>query len=129
MYLRVNFTRQQDERATGLIRLLSVGLRVLTLLEFIVRRNLAAERGKLAGLYAGNPKRTTAQPTAERLLEAFKDITASGVHSWTIVEEPHQIRRHLTALSVLQQRILTLSGFPLDIYTNLCANSLKPPGK
>jgi transposase len=123
MYLRVNSTRQQDERATGLIRLLSVGLRVLTLLELTVRRNLAAEGGKLAGLYAGNAKRTTAQPTAERLLEAFKYITL------TTVEEPHQIRRHLTPLSALQQRILTLLSFPLDIYTSLCANSLKPPGK
>ncbi len=45
---------QNNVRATGLIRLLSIGLRLLTLLEFVARRNLAAERGKLPGLYAGN---------------------------------------------------------------------------
>ena len=48
---------QRDDHATGLIRLLSIALRVLTLLEFVGRRQLAAEGAKLAGLYAGNPKR------------------------------------------------------------------------
>jgi len=62
---------QDDNRATGLIRLLTIGLRVLTLLEFTVRRRLAEEKEKLAGLYAGNPKRSTARPTAEAMLEAF----------------------------------------------------------
>ena len=66
---------QRDDHATGLIRLLSIALRVLTLLEFVVRRSLAAQESPLAGLYAGNPKRETARPTAERLLEAFGDMT------------------------------------------------------
>src|SRR6516164_7619015 len=66
---------QRDDHATRLIRLLSIALRVLTLLEFVGRRQLAAEGVKLAGLYAGNPKRETDRPTAERLLEAFQDIT------------------------------------------------------
>jgi transposase len=66
---------QRDDHATGLIRLLSIALRVLTLLEFVGRRQLAAEGTKLAGLYAGNPQRETDRPTAERLLEAFQDIT------------------------------------------------------
>ena len=41
---------ERDDHATGLIRLLSIGLRVLTLLEFVARRRLAAEQGVLAGL-------------------------------------------------------------------------------
>jgi transposase len=45
---------QRDDHATGLIRLLSIALRVLTLVEFVVRRQLAAEEATLAGLYAGN---------------------------------------------------------------------------
>lgn len=108
---------QRDDHATGLIRLLSIGLRVLTLLEFVVRRGLRAQDEKLAGLYAGNPKRTTAQPTAERLLEAFQEITL------TVIQEPKQIRRHLTVLSKLQQRVLSLLDFSPDIYTRLCADS------
>ncbi len=112
---------ERDDRATGLIRLLTIGLRVLTLLEFVVRRNLAAEGVKLTGLYAGNPKRATARPTAERLLEAFQEITL------TVIQEPYQTRRHLTPLSEVQRRILALLGFSTDIYTRLCADSAKPP--
>jgi transposase len=41
---------QRDDHATGLIRLLSLGLRVLTLLEFVARRQLAPAGTKLAGL-------------------------------------------------------------------------------
>jgi len=112
---------QRDDHATGLIRLLSIALRVLTLLEFVGRRQLAAAGGKLAGLYAGNPRRETVRPTAERLLEAFRDITL------TIMEGPQQTDRHLTALSPLQQRILGILGFPLVLYTRLCTVSAEPP--
>lgn len=112
---------QRDDHATGLIRLLSIGLRVLTLLEFVVRRRLAQQEENLAGLYAGNPKRVTAKPTAERLLEAFQEITL------TVVRESNQTHRHLTVLSKLQLRILELLGFPLNIYTRLCFDSQKPP--
>ena len=114
---------QRDHHATGLIRLLSIGLRVLTLLEFVVRRRLAAEDSKLTGLYAGNPKRATARPTAERLLEAFQEVTL------TVIQEPHQIRRHLTPLSKPQLRILAILDFPPDIYTRLCADSSMSPLK
>lgn len=112
---------QRDDHATGLIRLLSIGLRVLALVEFVVRRRLAAEGGRLAGLYAGNPKRATARPTAELLLEAFKEITL------TIIQEGERTHRHLTPLTQVQQRILELLDFPSTIYTTLCANSSKPP--
>jgi transposase len=112
---------QRDDHATGLIRLLSIALRVLTLLEFVGRRQLAAAGAKLAGLYAGNPRRETARPTAEHLLEAFRDITL------TIMEGPQQTNRHLTALSPLQQRILELLGFSSALYTRLCTVSAEPP--
>ena len=98
----------RDDHATGLIRLLSIALRVLTLLEYLVRRRLAADGERLTGVYAGNPKRATAHPTTERLLEAFRGITL------TIIGEPDQTRRHVTTLSPLQQRILTLLEFHTD---------------
>jgi transposase len=112
---------QRDAHATGLIRLLSVALRVLTLLACVGRRQLAAAGAKLAGLDAGNPRRATVHPTAERLLEAFRDITL------TIMEGPQQTDRHLTALSPLQQRILGIFGFPFVLYTRLCTVSAEPP--
>src|SRR5712664_4756635 len=112
---------QRDDHATGLIRLLSIALRVLTLLEFVGRRQLAAEGSQLAGLYAGNAKRETARPTAERLLEAFRDITL------TILEGPQQMSRHLTPLSPLQQRVLEVLGCSSALYTRLCTISSEPP--
>jgi transposase len=112
---------QRDDHATGLIRLLSIALRVLTLLEFVGRRQLATEGAKLAGLYAGNPRRETDRPTAERLLEAFEGITL------TIIEGQPQTLRHLTVLSPLQQRILEILGFSSELYTRLCTVSSEPP--
>lgn len=112
---------ERDDHATGLIRLLAVGLRVLTLLEFVVRQRLAAARTVLAGLYTGNPKRTTARPTTERLLECFKGLTL------TIIREGRRRRYHLTPLSRVHRRILALLDFPVVIYARLCPDSHKPP--
>jgi transposase len=104
---------QSDQRATGLVRLLSIGLRVLTLLEFQVRQRLADQQEHLAGLYAGNPKRTTHRPTAEALLGAFQ-----GIHL-SLVTLGQQLHRHLTPLSALQQRILSLLDFSSELYDQL----------
>lgn len=93
---------------------------MLTLPEFVVRRQLAAEGGTLAGLYAGNSKRKTAHPTAEHLLEAFQEITL------TVIEGVDQVYRHLTALSPLQERILELVGFSSRVYRRLCTVSHEP---
>jgi transposase len=112
---------ERDDHATGLIRLLSVGLRVLTLLEFVVRQRLAAARTALVGLYAGNPKRATDRPTTERLLKRFEGLTL------TIIREGRHWRYHLTPLSRVQRCILALLNFPVDIYTRLCPDSHEPP--
>jgi transposase len=112
---------QRDDHATGLIRLLSIALRVLTLIEFVGRRHLALEKGKIAGLYAGNPKRETARPTAERLLEAFADVTL------TVIELPNQTICHVTPLSPVQLRILEILGFSSELYARLEAVSVEPP--
>src|SRR6266853_1582537 len=112
---------QSDQRATGLVRLLSIGLRVLTLLEFQVRQRLADQQEHLAGLYAGNPKRTTQRPTAEALLGAFQ-----GIHL-SLVTLGQQLHRHLTPLSALQQRILSLLDLSSDLYDQLLSEFPKPP--
>jgi hypothetical protein len=59
---------------------------------FVVRRHLAAERTVLTGLYAGNPKRVTARPTTERLLDRFQGLTL------TIIRKGRRQRYHLTPL-------------------------------
>jgi transposase len=112
---------QRDDHATGLIRLLSIALRVLILLEFVGRWQLALEKTKIAGLYAGNAKRETARPTAERLLEAFQEITL------TVIGLPNQTICHVTRLNPVQLRVLEILGFSAEVYARLEAISVKPP--
>ncbi len=102
-----------DERVKGLIRLLSLGLRILCLLEFSVRTQLQAQQQELPGLYAGNSKRATQQPTAELLLKAFRGITL------TLMDIDQVRQRFLSPLSELQQRILQLLDTLDEIYLSL----------
>lgn len=112
---------QRDDHTQGLVRLLALGLRVLSLVEFVVRRRLAAEQSAIAGLYKGQPQARTARPTAERLLAQFEGLTL------TIINQAGHQLYHLTPLSALQNRIVTLLGFTPDIYTKLVADSHEPP--
>jgi len=108
---------QRDDHRVGLVRLLTIALRVLTVLEGVVRQQLQAQQEELTGLFAGNPKRRTAQPTAERLLETFCDITL------TIVSAPGFAQRHVTPLSALQQQILARCGFSAAVYGRFADDS------
>ena len=101
---------RDDNRIRGLLLLLGIALRVLTLTEFVARRSLAATGETLKGLYAGNPNRATPQPTAERLLKAFDDITLYRYGSTT------EVWYEVTELSPLQRRILQLLGVPESVY-------------
>jgi transposase len=112
---------RREDHLVGLIRLLSVALRLLTLTEFVARRTLETDPEGLPGLYPGNPKQQTRRPTTERLLAAFKDITLS------VVRLPDQTIVHITPLTPLQGRILSLLGLPTTIYSDLAANSLPNP--
>ncbi len=104
-----------------MIRRLSIGWRVLTRLEFLVRQRLATTRTVLAGVYVGHPKRGTARPTTERLLTGFEGLTL------TIIREGRRRRSHVTPLSRVHRRMLTLLHFPVDISTRLCPDSHTPP--
>ena len=108
---------QREDHACGLVRLLSLALRILTLVEHVAREKLQTEGVPLRGLYAGNPQRQTARPTTERLLEAFQGITLTVVHL------PGQTIRHVTPLSDLQQRILDLLNLPISIYQALAVHT------
>jgi len=108
---------QRDDHAKGLTHLLTMALRALVIIEFVVRRSLAEAQETLSGLYAGNPKRRTARPTAELLLDAFDDITL--IIRFNQVGEIEE--QYLTPLNDLQTRILRLLGLSSDIYDCLTA--------
>lgn len=106
-------------RIIGLIRLLCIGLRVLCIVEHTVREALRNKAEKLAGIYAGNPKRATARPTTEMLLKAFSGIDSVNVRhgdsSWN----------NVSPLNAVQTHILSLLGLPVSIYQGLSRQSEK----
>ncbi len=98
---------QNQERIVGLMFLLSLALRVFTLVEFVVRLSLQKAQQSLAGLYDGNPKRATARPSAEQLLKAFGNLTLYFLPDASIF---------VTPLCDLQQQILSLMKLPESLY-------------
>lgn len=109
-----------DARITGLLHLLTIALRVLTLLEFVVRRHREQAGNPVQGLYAGNPQRATARPTAESILRAFHGITL-------VVQEVNgHVTRMLSPLGPLQQHVLRLLRVAVDTYLRLVNHFLEP---
>jgi transposase len=109
----------RDDQVRGLTHLLTLALRVLTLFEVLVRRGQDQDGEDLAGLYPGQPKRTTDRPTAKRVLET---IAGAGL-TLTRVGSGEGCRWHLTALPVLVKRVLGYLGLSSEVYTRLVINS------
>jgi len=108
---------KRDDQVCGLIHLLSLAVRTLTLIEYVVRRGLAAAGGTLVGLHLENPKKASVSPTTERLLRAFSAVTLTLMHL------PDRVVRHVTPLTPLQVQILELLNLSPDIYRSLAWNS------
>jgi transposase len=104
---------KRDDQVKGLIHLLSLALRFLTLIEYRARRRLQETGTSLLGLHRENPKKETCRPTTERLLQAFEHITL------TVMNFPEGTVRHVTPLTPLQGQILQLLELSPDIYTSL----------
>ena len=98
---------QNQDRIVGLMFLLTLALRLFTLMEFVVRLALATAQEKLSGLYDGNPLRATERPSAEQLLKAFDNITLYLLPDTSLF---------VTTLSALHRQILSLLKFPQSIY-------------
>jgi transposase len=112
------YVREEDQ-VEGLTKLLMIALRVLTFIEIVIRSRLAESKEELVGLYEGQPKRKTGQPTAVRLLRAVTrmEITLSQV------ETTQKSSWWLTPLPPLLDRILVLLGVPRRLYTGLAGDS------
>lgn len=104
---------QRDDHAQGLFHLLTIAARVLALGDYAAKEALAQDNDTLTGIYPGNPRRGTATPTTERMLQAFDNIHL------LIMRLGPQVRYQLTPLSVVQERILALLGLPPTLYTDL----------
>lgn len=105
----------RDEQILGLTRLLILALRLLTLIEVKVRRGLAQAGTMLAGLYEGQPKRTTDRPSGRRLLLAFYRAQVNLTH----IRSPAGQLTHISPLPPLLLSILDLLNLPYSLYTDL----------
>jgi transposase len=111
--IRPIFVRK-DSQIKGLTRLLSLGLRIMTFIEILVRHKLKEQNKKVRGFYRGQPSRVTLKPTAHRILDSISrsNINLSRVHiddrqHWNVTDIPEEI-----------QFVLDLMDFPKKLYTS-----------
>jgi transposase len=106
---------KRNEQIEGLTYLLTLGVRVLTVTEFVLRQSLETEQARLPGFHPENKQKMTDKPTAERILKAFSDI------SLTIIKTAagEDILRRLTPLSGVQEDILQRLGLGAALYGQL----------
>jgi hypothetical protein len=84
-------------------------------MEFALRRSLRNDHATLPGLHPENKTQMTDTPTAERILQAFADV------SLTIIKQAtgEGILRQLTPLSGVQETILHCLGLGTSLYRQL----------
>ena len=106
---------QRDDHAKGLFHLLTIAARLLALGDHLAKVALAEEKTELAGIYAGNPKRSTPTPTTERMLEVFDNINL------LIISVNGRFLYQVTPLTKVQLRILELWSFPVGLYSQFAS--------
>ncbi len=104
-----------DDQIKGLTRLLTLAARAASIFEWQVERGLKSEEKTMKGLYAGQPQRATATPTAVAMLEAIsrEEITL------TEIEFDGQTIWHLMPLPQLLVDVLRYLHLPETLYTGL----------
>jgi len=106
---------KKDNRIGGLVNVLMLCLKVCSVMEFKIAKNLKKEEAKLDNIFEGNPKRSTSTPTAKRVLQQFKGISIVIINQ---LEEQDPIIT-MTDLNPNMLKIIRLLGFKSDIYTKL----------
>lgn len=104
---------KKPPRIKALIRLLLLGLKFVSLIQYQVRNELKATGQYLKELYPGNPGRKTDRPTTKMLLEAFQNITL------VVVPIENKTFIKISELKPIQLQILNLLKISPDIYLSL----------
>lgn len=104
---------RDEQRIAGLLWLLCLALRVLTLTEYRLRVALTERNEDLAGLNPASRTQTTRRPTTERVIAAFGNLTL------TTVASNGEGQRYVSPLNAAQRHILVLLKLPADLYDRL----------
>lgn len=116
LHIRPVYLRDET-RMAGLLWLLCLALRVLTLTEHRLRTALAERGEELSGLNPASRTQSTARPTTERVLNVFTSITLTTIGT----EEGYY--HHVTPLNAVQRHILALLELPDNLYDRLAGPS------
>lgn len=106
---------RKDDQIKGMTYLLTLCVRVLTLMEFVVQRSLKEEKTELPDMHPENRKKTTVKPSAERILKAFSKINLTIICDMA----GNIITRSLKPLSNLQKEIIQKLKLDACIYLQL----------
>jgi len=106
---------KKDDQIEGLTYLLMLGVRVLTLMEFVICRSLQNDDKKLPDMHPENRQKVTDKPSTERILKAFSGICL------TIIKDTlgNELFRWLTPLSSVQQEIIQRLNLDVSLYQQL----------
>jgi transposase len=116
LHIRPVYLRDET-RIAGLLWLLCLALRVLTLTEHRLRTALAERGEEVAGLNPASRSQSTARPTTERVLAVFTSITLTTIG----IEGGYY--HHVTPLNAAQRHILALLELPDNLYEGLARPS------
>jgi transposase len=108
-----------ETQIVGLTRLLLIALRVLTLMEIVLRGNLAASGEKLPGMHEGQKNKLEGKPTGKRMLRAIAGLQMT----LSLIQVGLQQCWYLPPLPTLLARVLALLGLSPSLYTNLTDSS------
>lgn len=104
---------QRDDHACGLIRLLTIALRAMGVVEFSAYKKLLETQDSLQGIYPGNPVRSTSKPSIDLMLRAFNGL------DFFITDLPNgQHVEQISPLNDVQKKILRLLDVPISMYTH-----------
>jgi transposase len=106
---------KSDAQIGGLVRLLTLALRLLSLVEMQGRRGVTATGETAKGYYSGQPGRQTDNPSGQRILEtvARQRLTLFGTLTLTGTDW------QLAPLPEIVKQILGFLGLSETLYTNL----------
>src|SRR5712692_9237806 len=101
------------EHIRGLLCLLSIAVRALTLIRYTVSQSLQQADETLKGISPAYPHVKTNSPSAAMILAAFASITLA------FVQHADQYFVHVSSLNHIQCRLLALLHLPADLYQRI----------
>jgi transposase len=105
---------QRDDHICGLVRLLTMALRAMCVIEFSAKQKLLEDQDVLRGIYPGNPARSTETPSVALMLKAFNGLDLF------ITDFPNgQHFEQISPLNEVQKKILYLLGIPESVYNDI----------